>query len=65
MWLSEVKAKANRANNPKGYLINAMKRQVKQAEQKSSGIAIKEAKGTRKVGTKTMSDLLNGIQVHP
>ena len=28
LWLSEIKAKANRANNPKGYLINAMKRQV-------------------------------------
>jgi len=64
MWLSEVKAKANRANNPKGYLINAMKRQVKQAEQKASGTIPKEAKGIRKVGTKTMSDLLKGIRVH-
>jgi plasmid replication initiation protein len=29
MFLSEVKVKANRANNPKGYLINALRKQMK------------------------------------
>jgi plasmid replication initiation protein len=29
MFLSEVKAKANRAGNPKGYLINALRRKMK------------------------------------
>ena len=28
-FLSEVKAKANRANNPKGYLINALRKKMK------------------------------------
>jgi len=28
LFLSEVKAKANRANNPKGYLINAIKKKL-------------------------------------
>ena len=28
-FLSSVKAKANRANNPKGYLINALKKRLK------------------------------------
>ena len=29
MFLSEVKAKANRANNPKGYLINALRKRMR------------------------------------
>jgi len=28
-FLSEVKAKANRANNPKGYLINALRKKMR------------------------------------
>jgi len=36
MFLSEVKAKANRAGNPKGYLINALKKKLKiKAEKKA------------------------------
>lgn len=30
LWLSEVKARANRKTNPKGYLINALKSQITQ-----------------------------------
>ena len=29
LFMSEVKAKANRANNPKGYLINALRKKMR------------------------------------
>ena len=42
LWLSEVKAKANRAGNPKGYLINALKKQLKGKENKNAGATVKK-----------------------
>jgi plasmid replication initiation protein len=35
-FLSEVKPKANRAENPKGYLINSLKKKIKQIEEKEA-----------------------------
>jgi len=54
-FLSEIKAKASRANNPKGYVINALRRKmnirpkpkkevVKEAENKAKESAIKRLK---------------------
>jgi len=57
LWLSEVKAKANRANNPKGYLINAMRKQI---AQKKTG---KEKTTTRsRTDANPIGDLLKGMK---
>jgi len=42
MFLSEIKAKANRANNPKGYLINALRKKL--------GIKTEKIKPVKKEG---------------
>jgi len=61
MFLSEVRAKANRAGNPKGYLINAMKKKMK----------IKTVYNKKKLPkpagpeTKSIGNLLKGIKITP
>jgi len=44
MFMSEIKVKANRANNPKGYLINALRKKmgIKQENQKTEAIELTE-----------------------
>ena len=51
MFLSEVKAKANRAGNPKGYLINALRRRLKIKVVKIYAKKKDEGEKTEEVGT--------------
>jgi len=61
MFLSELRAKANRAGNPKGYLINAMKKKMK------IKTAANEKRQPKPSGTetKTIGNLLKGMKIHP
>ena len=52
MFLSEIRARANRAGNPKGYLINALKKKMKI----KTDTGAKEKKQPTKQGTAELKD---------